>query len=70
MLAQLATQLDVATQTVQYTSDLSALVIGLIALFGVSASMIVVAALHEQFVPVIRLAMAIRRLHQAQGHAA
>lgn len=70
MLTQLATQVDVATQTVQYTSDLSALVIGLIVLLGVSAGMIVVAALHARFASVFRLAMEIRRLHPASGQTA
>jgi len=70
MLTQLATQTDVATQTVQYTNDLSALTVGLIALLGVSASMIVVTALHARFAPIFRLAMEIRQFHHAQEHAA
>jgi hypothetical protein len=70
MLTQLATQTDVATQTVQYTNDLSALTVGLIVLLGVSASMIVVTTLHARFAPIFRLAMEIRRFHHAQEHAA
>ena len=70
MLTQLATQMDIATQTVQYTNDLSALTVGLIVLLGISASMIVVTALHARFAPIFRLAMEIRRLHHAQEHTA
>ena len=67
MLTQLATQIDIATQTVQYTNDLSTLMIGLFALLGVSASMIVVTTLQVRFIPVVRLALAIRRLHRVQA---
>jgi len=70
MLTQLATQMDIATQTVQYTNDLSALTVGLIVLLGVSVSMIVVTALHARFAPIFRLAMEIHRLHHAQEHTA
>jgi hypothetical protein len=70
MLTQLATQMDIATQTVQYTNDLSALTVGLIALLGVSASMIVFTALHARFAPTFRLAMEIHRFRHAQEHAA
>ena len=69
MLTQLATQMDIATQTVQYTNDLSTLTVGLIVLLGISASMIVVTALHARFAPIFRLAMEIRRLHYTQEHA-
>jgi hypothetical protein len=70
MLTQLATQIDIATQTVQYANDLSALMIGLFALLGVSASMIVVTTLQVRFIAVVRLALAIRRLHRAQASVA
>jgi hypothetical protein len=65
MLTQLATQMEVATQTVPYSSEGSMLLTGLIALFGVSVGMIVLAALYERFAPIVRLAMAIRRVHHA-----
>jgi hypothetical protein len=70
MLTQLATQMEVATQTVQYGSDGSTLLTGLITLFGVSVGMIVAAALYERFTPVVQWALEIRRLHRAQAHAA
>jgi len=70
MLTQLATQIDIVTQTVQYTNDLSALMIGLFALLGVSASMIVVTTLQVRFIAVVRLALAIRRLHRVQASVA
>jgi len=70
MLTQLATQMDIATQTVQYTNDLSALTVGLIVLLGISASMIVVTALHARFAPIFRLAMEIHRFRHAQEHTA
>jgi hypothetical protein len=70
MLTQLATQMDIATQTVQYTNDLSALTVGLMVLLGISASMIVVTALHARFAPIFRLAMEIHRFRHAQEHAA
>ena len=69
MLTQLATQMDIATQTVQYTNDLSALKVGLVALLGVSASMIVVTTLRARFAPIFRLAMEIHRVRHAQWHA-
>ena len=70
MLTQLATQIDIVTQTVKYTNDLSALMIGLFALLGVSASMIVVTTLQVRFIAVVRLALAIRRLHRVQASVA
>jgi len=70
MLTQLATQMDIATQTVQYTNDLSALTVGLIVLLGVSASMIVVTTLRARFAPIFRLAVEIHRFRYAQEHAA
>ena len=70
MLTQLATQMDIATQTVQYTNDLSDLTVGLIVLLGISASMIVVTTLHARFAPIFRLAMEIHRFRHAQEHAA
>ena len=70
MLTQLATQMDIATQTVQYTNDLSALTVGLIVLLGISASMIVVTTLHARFAPIFRLAMEIHRFRHAQEHTA
>jgi hypothetical protein len=70
MLTQLATQTDIATQTVQYTNDLSTLTVGLIVLLGVSASMIVVTTLHVRFAPIFRVAMEIHRFRHAQEHAA
>ena len=70
MLTQLATQTAIATQTAQYTNDLSALTVGLIALLGVSASMIVVTTLHARFAPIFKLAMEIHRFRHAQEHAA
>jgi len=70
MLTQLATQMDIATQTVQYTNDLSALTVGLIVLLGISVSMIVVTTLHARFAPIFRLAMEIHRFRHAQEHTA
>ena len=70
MLTQLATQVELASQTVDYTNDFSALLIGLMLLVGMSAGMIILEILRPQFLPVFKLALEIRRLQQTQAHAA
>ena len=70
MMTQLATQVELASQTIDYTTDFSALTIGLLTLVSLSAGIIVITVLCSWFTPVVRLALEIRRLHQAQEHAA
>ena len=70
MITQLATQVELASQTIDYTTDLSALTIGLMTLVSLSAGMIVLTVLRSRLAPVFRLAIAIRRIHRVQGHAA
>ena len=70
MMTQLATQVELASQTIDYTTDLSALTIGLLTLVSLSAGIIVITVLCSWFTPVFRLARATRRIHRVQEHAA
>lgn len=70
MVTQLATQLELASHTIDYTTDLSALTIGLMTLVSLSAGMLVITVLRSRFASVFRLAITIRRIHRVQEQVA